>query len=136
MKTTNALLDANILLHYLTEDIPEKTDRCERLIKKATKGQLRLRVPDFCVADVVWVLVKYYRTRREDIAEKLMALLNTPGLEFANPTILRGATRRFGARGVDFTDAYLAAEAAFTGTAVYSYDRDLDKFSDVTRQEP
>ncbi len=37
---------------------------------------------------------------------------------------------------VDFADAWLAATAAETHREVVSFDRDLDRFTDVKRFEP
>ena len=46
------------------------------------------------------------------------------------------ALKRHQDQNVHFADAYLAASAANFGVAVASFDRDLEKFKDVTRYEP
>ncbi len=131
-----ALLDTNIFLRLLTEDDPEKAERCERLLRRAGQRTLRLHVSDVCLAEIVWTLESYYRAPRSEIAEKLIALLNTPGLEFSNVDVLLDAVQRYRDSAVDFIDAYHAALAADAGLEVYSYDHHFDKFEDVTRREP
>ena len=132
----HALLDTNVLLRYLTEDVPEKTDRSEHLIKQAIMGQIQLYVTDICIGEVVWTLKKFYKVSRQEIADKLFALFNTPGLEFSDVDVLIDATQRFRSKNVSYPDAHLAALAAAKEICVYSYDHDLGKFCDVQRKEP
>ncbi|MEM7589537.1 MAG: PIN domain-containing protein [Myxococcota bacterium] len=132
----HALLDTNILLRYLTEDVPEKTDRSEHLIRQAIGGQVCLYITDICIAEAVWILKKFYKVPRREIADKLFALFNTPGLEFSDVDVLIDATHRFRSKNVSYPDAHLAALVAAKQVCVYSYDRDLGKFCDVKRKEP
>jgi len=132
----SAILDANVLLRYLTGDDPAKAARCEQLFRQAAAGQGKLRVTDVCLAEVVWTLGSYYGLSRTEIANKLVAALNTPGFEFSNVRLLLDAAERSRAENVDYIDAYHAAVAADAGAAVYSCDRDFDRFDDVTREEP
>ena len=131
-----ALVDANIFLRYFTGDDPKKAARCERLFRTAAEKQLSLRVSDVCLAEVVWTLESFYGAPRNDTADKLVALLNTPGLVFSDANVLLDAAQRYRNTKVDFIDAYHAALAVSVGHEVYSYDRDFDRFDDVTRKEP
>ena len=131
-----ALVDANILLRYFTGDDPEKAERCEEPFQRAAAGEVRLRVSDVCIAEMVWTLDSFYGEGRGEIAEKVIALVNTPGLEFSNVSVLLDAAERFRRKNVDYIDAYHAALASVESMDIYSYDKDFDKFSDAQRKEP
>ena len=131
-----ALVDANILLRYFTGDDPEKAERCERLFQRAAVGEMRLRVSDVCIAEMVWTLDSFYGEERSAIAEKVIALVNTPGLEFSDVAVLLDAAERFRRKNVAYIDAYHAAVAAGESLDIYSYDKDFDKFTDTKRREP
>jgi uncharacterized protein len=130
------LVDTNVLLRFLTNDDPRKAQKCEALFRAAAQGDVTLHVTDVCVAELVWTLDSYYRLGREEIAEKLIALLNTPGFEFSSVRILIDSTERFRRENVDYIDAYHASVAAAMAVDVCSYDRDFDRFGDIRRVEP
>jgi predicted nucleic acid-binding protein len=73
---------------------------------------------------------------RSDIAEKLLAVLNTDGLVFSNRRIVIDTIVRYKEQKVDFADAYHAAIAAEKNGEIYSYDNDFNKFTDIKRLEP
>ena len=130
------LLDTNVLVRFLTNDDPRKADRCDKLFRRAAKGEVVLRLSDVCLAELVWTLESYYGLERHDIAGKVSAVLNTDGFEVENETLWLDAMRRYAESNVDLIDAYHAAQAAQAGWPVYSYDRDFDRFHDVQRVEP
>ncbi len=130
------VIDTNILLRILTEDDPEQTARSEELLRKAGNGELTLFVSTVCLAEIAWTLESFYGLSKKDIATKLIAILNTEGLKFSRRRVLIDAIMRLGEYEVDFADAYHAAIADAEGIDVYSYDRDYDEFSDITRREP
>ena len=85
---------------------------------------------------MVWTLDSFYGQERSAIAEKVIALVNTPGLEFSDVAVLLDAAERFRRKNVDYVDAYHAAVAAGESLDIYSYDKDFDKFTDTKRKEP
>jgi predicted nucleic acid-binding protein len=40
MSNETAFVDTNLLLHYLTNDIPERADAVERLLRQAIQGEI------------------------------------------------------------------------------------------------
>ncbi|MGB9879182.1 MAG: type II toxin-antitoxin system VapC family toxin, partial [Anaerolineae bacterium] len=55
------VLDANILLRFLTNDVPELADRCTELLRRLEAGTEQAFLPDLVLADVVWTLEKFYQ---------------------------------------------------------------------------
>ena len=130
------LLDANVLLRYLTNDDARKASACEQLFRRAAKGTLNLVVSDLCLAEVAWTLDSFYGLDARQIASQITAILNTPGIKCSDLSLWLDALNRYTQHHVDFIDAYHAALAALAGQKLYSYDRDFDGFSDVSRVEP
>ncbi len=128
-----ALIDTNLIIRYLVNDDPPKAAAVERLLKQTT---CKLVLPDMVFAEIIWVLGSYYQLPKEQIVDKLRALLQVPSIA-GNKAVLDKAVSLFGVQNVSFIDAYLAALAQTDKIQViYSYDRDFDKFSGVKRQEP
>jgi len=61
------VIDANIILRFLTNDIPEKAAACEALLQKVEAGQEEVFLPDLVIADIVWTLEKFYRVEKSKI---------------------------------------------------------------------
>ncbi|MBL9173813.1 MAG: PIN domain-containing protein [Verrucomicrobiales bacterium] len=87
-------------------------------------------------AETVYVLMSRYRRDRDDVVTALLAVILNPGVEMEEAEIMSDALRRFAEARVDLADAWLAARTAHTGFGVASFDRDLDKFTDIRRIEP
>ena len=61
------------------------------------------------MAEIVWVLHSYYQQPRADIRDKVLAILNTPGIEVIGGELVFQAVTWFAQKNVDFIDAYNAA---------------------------
>ena len=131
------LLDANVVLRFLRRDQPVMA-AADALFARAERGEVRLVLDSLILAEVVFVLQSYYKVGREAIADTLLDLINSGGgVETNRPALLNEALERYRRHPqVDFGDAMLGALAAAQNIPVASFDRDLDRFSDVTRFEP
>ena len=58
---------------------------------------------------IVWTLESFYHLPREDIKEKVLAILNTPGLQVVDGELVLRAIIWYAEKNVDFIDAYNAA---------------------------
>jgi predicted nucleic-acid-binding protein len=133
---TEFLLDANVVLRFLIQDDPKQGPAATSLFERAERGEALLHLDALAVAEVVYVLMGPYRRGRAAVANALLTMIQNPGVQMAEADIVSDALKRFSAANVDFADAWLAARSARGGIAVASFDRDLDKFKDVQREEP
>lgn len=101
--------DTNLFLRYITNNVPAQADAIEKLLIKAAAGQCLLVVNALVVAEIVWTLESYYQLSKSDIRSKVLAILNTPGLEIAESGLLLQAALWYAEKNVDFIDAYNAA---------------------------
>jgi predicted nucleic-acid-binding protein len=124
MKPERVFADTNLFLRYLTNDVPEQADAVERLLRRAAAGEIALATNSLVLAEIVWTLESFYRLGRDDIRARILAILNTPGLEVTNGDLVLQALAWYVDRNVDFIDGYNAAwlldEELKT---VYTFDR-------------
>lgn len=116
-------IDTNILLRYLLNDIPEQADAAEAVIKEATEGKLTLQTNVMVIAELVWTCESYYALPKEEIRDKTLVILNTPGLEVENKGLIVEAILLYVDRNIDFIDAYNGCWMKVQGiTQVYTFD--------------
>ncbi len=124
MNPETVFLDTNIFLRYLTNDLPQQADAAESLLLKAETGELKLITSSLVVAEIVWTLTSYYRLPKEDIRQKILAILNTPGLEVEDSRLILQAVNWYAEKNVDFLDAFNASWLAEKGIeTVYTFDQ-------------
>lgn len=121
---TRCFVDANVFLRYLTDDVPEQAERVEDLLRRASSGEVALVTSALVVAEIVWTLESYYGLAKAEVAEKVLAILNTSGLEVEDAEILAEATILYSGANVDFADAYHGAGIrAQRIRCAYTFDR-------------
>lgn len=131
------VLDANILLRFLTNDVPEQADRCTELLRRLEAGAEQVFLPDLVLAGVVWTLEKFYKQPKAKIRELLLPILGLRGLRFSSKESARLALQLYVDKNVDWTDAFVAAQMLAKGrTRIYSYDHDFDRLPGIVRLEP
>jgi predicted nucleic acid-binding protein len=122
-----AIVDANVLLRYLTDEPREQADRAAAILETAHQRRIDLLVTPLTLAEVVFVLESVYHWDRAAISDGLRDLISSSVLRILESDTLVHALewyRDFPA--VHFADAYVAAVAASRGHgAVVSFDRGL-----------
>ncbi len=129
--------DTNVLIRLLTDDPPAQASVAEAALEAAAEEQFVLVVPDVVAAEVAYVLTTTYGLPVGRAAELLTGVLEFPGVQVADVSLLRDAIGLWSDTGLDFADAYLAALARrVSDSGVLSFDRDLDRIEGVTRIDP
>jgi uncharacterized protein len=138
MTIERAFIDTNLFLRYLTNDIPEKADLVEELLQRAALGEVVLVTTSLVIAEIVWTLTSFYGLSRHQIRDRVLAILNTPGLEIAESDLLIEAATNYAAKNVDFIDAYNAAWMVQQHlSTAYTFDRrHFSRFENITVKMP
>lgn len=124
MKAERVFADTNLFLRYLTNDVPAQADAVEQLLRRASAGETILVTNCLVIAEIVWTLESYYGLTRDSIKDKILAILNTPGLEAAEGDLLLQAIFWYADKNMDFIDAFNAAWLLAQGlTTTYTFDR-------------
>lgn len=124
MRTERVFADTNLFLRYLTNDVPAQADAVEKLLRRASAGEIVLVVNSLVIAEIVWTLESYYGLSRSSIKDKIFAILNTAGLEAWEGDLLLEAIFWYADKNIDFIDAFNAAWLLTQGLdTTYRFDR-------------
>lgn len=130
-------LDTNIILRYLTSDVPKKAKKCEDLFKRVINGKELLYSTTLVIAEVVWVLEKAYKLPKNELVMRVQRILNTPNIEFDERDTLLAAVGLYSLKEIDFIDAYNAISMENKEIKeAYSYDSHFDQIPPIKRKEP
>ncbi len=138
MQAETCFADTNLFLRFLTNDVPAQADKVESLLRRAAKEEIRLVTTSLVIAEIVWTLESFYQLPKSEIQDKVLAILNTPGLDVDGADMLLQAAVWYAEKNTDFIDAYNAAwmmkhdvESAFT------FDqKHFNRFEGITAQLP
>ena len=116
-------LDTNVLIRYLTRDNPEQAEAARALLQGLTTNG-----PGFIcrevVIEVVWVLERSYRFRRERIANIVVELMATDTLVIEDDNDVAQAAAAYREGSADFSDMMILAAANRVGAQpLYTFDR-------------
>ncbi len=138
MKPERVFADTNLFLRYLTNDVPAQADAVEQLLHRASAGEIVLVINSLVIAEIVWTLESYYGLARDSVRDKILAILNTPGLEAREGDLLLQAIFLYADKNVDFIDAFNAAWLLAQGlTTTYTFDHNhFSRIEGVTVQVP
>jgi len=133
-----AFVDTSVILRILLADDDLKRRAAEKLLKEAKgKGVLLYLLP-IAVMEVVFVLDKVYKLRREDIHEMVTALLNTPELIVEMENVFRKAVEAYAEKNIKFADAVMAFWGLERGlTTIFTYDeKDFKRLNELEVRKP
>lgn len=104
-------IDTNIIIYYLRTN-KQFTPKVRNLIKEAGKGNYLLKISPLVISECVFVLMgRQFRATREEIKRALISFVNLPGVFCEEKEVIEEALDNFVKKGIDFTDAYIAAHA-------------------------
>ena len=136
---TARFLDTNIILRHLINDDPVKSPACFGLIQAVEQGKLSAWTSHLVIAEVVFVLSnrRTYNLGREEIRDRLLPLINLPGLKVPQKRLFGRIFELYTSLPVDYVDCYHAAILEHRQEPeLYSYDTHFDQLPTLRRLEP
>lgn len=128
------IVDTNLLVRYFIEDTKDQAESVEQLFKNAKQNEIE--IPDLVVAELVWVLLSFYKLAKVEIVERVESLLSLQHVKM-NRIILGKTTAFYRRYNVSFIDAYLSAYSLVKARGeIYSFDEGLGKIKEVKRLDP
>ena len=115
-------LDANLILRWLLDDVPDQSAAVDRLLTSG--GSCRL--PDVAVIEVAFVLERTMRLSRELVADYVDAILAVGSVVIDRALWQRAVSSYRSHPKLSIADCYLAAQAAVTGDVpLHTFDLKL-----------
>lgn len=121
------VVDANVILRYLLSDHAEHHRLAAAFWERVKAGDETAWVAESVLAECVYVLTKFHKVPRREVANSLTDLLSLRFVATDYPDAMAQALKLFAERNVDFVDALVFALAKAKDAKVFSFDRDLLK---------
>ena len=118
-------------------DHVEHSPQSNRLVEALTRNDLQCQTSDIVIFEAVFTLNRLYRLPRDEIRQRIDALLDAPGLLLSSKPQLRRALDLYANHGMSFADAYhLALMEQENMGRIFTFDRDFDGRQGIERVEP
>lgn len=119
------VVDANVILRYLTGEPGHQAQRALELFEAASRGKVLLFVHPAVLAEVVYVLTspRAAGLDRKGVADVLRAFLLLPGVETGDAEHLAQALDLFASTRLDWVDCLLIS--FLPDHEVISFDREM-----------
>lgn len=125
---STSVVDANVIVSLLLGNARAHFERARAFFEPVREGSASAYIPAAVLAECVYVLTRAYGIPREDVANRLLGLLDYRGVVTESAAV-RQALTLYRDRKVDFVDALVAATAREHGWRVFSFDRDLKRLA-------
>lgn len=126
------LLDTSLIIRFLVNDNPQKVSRVEKLLIDKKNTNILL---DTIIAEIIWVLSSYYSLKKNEVIEKIKALIHVNTIE-CNAVLINKALSLWEENNISYIDAYLVAVASLGNISLFTYDDKLKALSGITVKEP
>lgn len=116
------IVDANVILRYLLNDVEEMSEKAIQSLEYQ-----QIFIPNEVVAEVVYVLEKVYKLKRDVIAKTLSELLLYSNISFVDSKVVKEALDLYGSKKLDFVDTLLYGYSKIGNYSIITFDKQLDK---------
>lgn len=118
-------MDTNVLVRLLVADDPEQTRLAEQWLA-SVDDDVWINTTVLC--EMVWVLERFYKYRRDTVVAALRSVLETRGLRFEHSAQVLQAVGVFAQCRADFADCLIGERNCAAGaTHTVTFDRTAAK---------
>ncbi len=126
------LLDTNLIIRFLVNDDTQKVKQVEKLLLNKNNINILL---DTIIAEIIWVLSSYYSLEKNEVIEKVRALIHVDTVD-CNAILINKALTFWEENNISYIDSYLVAVASLGKITLFSYDDKLKSIASVVVKEP
>jgi predicted nucleic-acid-binding protein len=121
-------VDTNVLVRYITNDDKEQSILAEKLLDSHANQERSVFINNIVLCELIWVLAKGYKYKKEQITKTLKLLLSSIEFEFENHELAFLALIEYETAEADFSDILIGLINHNTGCkATYSFDHNALK---------
>ena len=118
------LIDTNVILRYLMADHEKFSPKAKAFMVKVSQEKTKAEIPAVVIVECVYVMDKFYRIPKHEIADTLSRILNFSGIANPDKSEILEALLKYEASNADIVDCLLAASSA-PDRVVVSFDKDF-----------
>ncbi|MCI4399522.1 MAG: PIN domain-containing protein, partial [Campylobacteraceae bacterium] len=115
------LIDANIIVRFLTADHEEHFQKAKEILLKVESREIEAKILDGVLAEIYFVLLKVYGLPKQSIIGDLKTVLSLDGIVGDNKIILFEALNILERKNIDFIDALICAKAKLQNYDILSF---------------
>lgn len=122
--------DTNVVVRLLMGDDPAQTRRADAALRAHAPSGIFISL--LVLVETVWVVTQVYRLDREEMLQRLTALVRTEGIFVEEAAMVLEAIARASASTYDLADLLIAAVARREGAVpILTFDRRLARLQGV-----
>lgn len=126
-RSPEILPETNVVLRYLLRDDAEQYSKAAAFFENVRIGKKRIVIIESVLVECVYILLKFYKTPKDEVADVLITLLQYKGIANTDRQTLIEALRTFAARKLDIVDCMLLARAQRGRGEIFSFDKALNR---------
>ena len=126
-KSDIILPDTNVVLRYLLKDIPDQYEKSAEFFEKVRTGKERAVILESVLMECVYILLKFYRVPKVDVAASLAGLLLYRGVVNRDKDAMVDALRVFAENKLDIVHCMLIAKGNYDKMTLFTFDKALGK---------
>jgi predicted nucleic-acid-binding protein len=105
------IIDTNGFLRVLLDDIPEQANQVESVLKRASKGELEVFLPQIIVFEIIFALDKYYRLDKKELIDKVESLVSIGYIEVESKEVFIQSLDLYKRSSISFVNCFLLSKA-------------------------
>jgi predicted nucleic-acid-binding protein len=129
-KYVEILPDTNVVLRYLLHDDAVQYERAAEFFESVRVGNEKAIIIESVLVECVYILMKFYRIPKREVADTLTKLLQYKGIANVDRKTLVEALRLFAEQNVDIVDCIVLAKVKRGEGRLFSFDKALNKLHD------
>lgn len=122
------IVDANVLLRYFLNDIPEQVSEIELFLNQCKKHTVTCVIPLLVLSEVYFVLTSLYRKSAREVCQHLSDFCKLDYLEFEERDIVEKIFSGDDCIRIGFIDTYLLYRGIREKRELFTFDKKLKKF--------
>lgn len=127
MRDRIILPDTNVILRYLLRDNADMYEKAFDFFENVRTAHKKAIILEGVLLETVYVLTKFYKVPKVEVAERLHSILCYRGIRNSNKDVLLKALDIFSRKNIDFVDCVLIAQTDDSLYDVFSFDQDVNK---------
>lgn len=130
----SAIPDTNVILRYLLRDNPEQFEKADHYFESVRTGREKALLLESVLVECVYVLTKFYKIPKVEVADSLSALLRYKGFVNHDKSVLLEALALFAAENIDPVDCVIIAAGRHGNMKPFSFDKGLNRLFERLRE--
>lgn len=124
--------DANFYLRFLLQDNQVQARKTEEILRKASRGEIKITFTPEVILEMEFVLRKVYRIPKPELVEKLASLVKTNYVYIEERAEWMDSFQLYQKMDLSLLDIFLFFQAQSKGAEVLSYDQDFEKLKKLS----